>query len=48
MPAGARLIMTDFVVALDQVAAAFRLRGTIMTPGVGIQLRDELVAYFWT
>ena len=43
-----RLIMTDFVVGLDQVTAAFRLRGTFMTSGVGIRLHDGAEAYFWT
>ena len=43
-----RMFMTDFVVGLDQIAVAFRLRGTVMTSGVGIRLRDGLLAYFWT
>jgi hypothetical protein len=43
-----RLMLRDFDADLDQVAAAFRLRGTIMTSGVGIRRRDGVIAYFWT
>ena len=44
----ARVLVTDFVVDLDMIATAFRLRGTMMTAGVGIRLHDGVVAYFWT
>jgi hypothetical protein len=43
-----RLMLPNFDVDLDDVAAAFRLRGTVMTSGVGIRRRDGVIAYFWT
>lgn len=41
-------MFTDFEVPLREIAAAFPLRGTLMTSGVGIELSDGLLAYFWT
>ena len=40
--------MTDFIVDLSQIEAAFRLRGHLMTSGVGLRLRGGVNAYFWT
>lgn len=44
----ARLVLTDFVVPLGQLASAARLRGQLMTSGVALRLRDGNEAYFWT
>ena len=43
-----RVTFSDFEVRLDQITAAFRLRGTLMTSGVGFELSDGQIAYFWT
>jgi hypothetical protein len=39
---------SPFIARLDQIDAAYRLRGVVMTAGVGIRLRNGVVAYFWT
>jgi hypothetical protein len=44
----ARQMVPDFDVKLDEIAAAFRLKGSLMATGVGIRLREGLIAYFWT
>lgn len=41
-------MFSDFHVRLRDVAAAFRLRGTLMTSGVGFELSNGQLAYFWT
>ncbi len=41
-------MFSDFEVPLEEVAAAFLLRGTFMTSGIGIELSDGQLAYFWT
>jgi uncharacterized protein DUF2510 len=43
-----RAMFSDFEVRLEEITAAFRLRGTFMTSGVGFELSDGLLAYFWT
>jgi hypothetical protein len=43
-----RAMFSDFEVRLDEITAAFRLRGTFMTSGVGFELSDGQVGYFWT
>jgi hypothetical protein len=43
-----RAMFSDFEVRLNEITAAFRLRGTFMTAGVGFELSDGQVAYFWT
>ncbi len=43
-----RAMFSDFEVRLDQITAAFRLKGTFMTSGVGFELSDGQVGYFWT
>ena len=41
-------MFSDFRVALSDIAVAFRLGGGPLASGVGIQLTDGNVAYFWT
>lgn len=41
-------MMGDFVVRLDLVEAAFKVRGRLQSSGVGLRLRDGSIAYFWT
>jgi hypothetical protein len=41
-------MFTDFRVALSDIAVAFRLGGGPLTSGVGVQLSDGTVGYFWT
>lgn len=41
-------MFSDFEVPLSEITAAFRLRGTFMTSGVGFELSDGQLAYFWT
>jgi hypothetical protein len=41
-------VMRDFVIPLDQVAAAFPLSGRRMTRGIGVSMPAGQVAYFWT
>ncbi|MHB1726654.1 MAG: DUF2510 domain-containing protein [Acidimicrobiales bacterium] len=41
-------MFSDFEVLLSEISAAFRLRGTFMTSGVGFELSDGQLAYFWT
>lgn len=41
-------IFSDFEVSLHDIAAAFPLRGTFMSSGVGFELSDGQLAYFWT
>lgn len=41
-------IFSDFEVSLRDIAAAFPLRGTFMTSGIGFELSDGQLAYFWT
>jgi hypothetical protein len=41
-------MFSDFEVPLREIAAAYRLRGTFMTTGVGLELSDGQLAYFWT
>lgn len=41
-------MFSDFEVPLSEVTTAFRLRGTFMTSGVGFELSDGQLAYFWT
>lgn len=41
-------MFSDFEVPLGEITAAFRLRGTFMTAGVGFELSDGQLAYFWT
>ena len=43
-----RAMFSDFEARFDQITAAFRLRGTFMTSGVGFELSDGQVGYFWT
>ena len=38
----------DFKVPLSQITAAFPLKSSFMAAGVGFQLSDGEVAYFWT
>src|SRR5580692_11227176 len=44
----ARVMFSDFEVPLDEINSAFRLRGTFMASGVGFELSDGQLAYFWT
>jgi hypothetical protein len=44
----ARVMFSDFEVPLSEIVAAFRLNGTLFTSGVGFQLSDGQLAYFWT
>jgi hypothetical protein len=41
-------MFTEFEVPLKEIAAAFPLTGTFMTSGVGFELSDSQLAYFWT
>jgi hypothetical protein len=41
-------LFTEFRVRLDQVRSAFRLRGRVMTSGVGFTMTDGHTGYFWT
>jgi hypothetical protein len=41
-------MFSDFEVPLRQITAAFMLRGSVMTSGVGFELSDGQLAYFWT
>jgi hypothetical protein len=41
-------MLTDFSVPLDAIAAAFPLRPGLMRFGVGFEMTDGQVAYFWT
>ncbi len=41
-------MFSDFEVPLPEITAAFMLRGSFMTSGVGFELSDGQVAYFWT
>jgi hypothetical protein len=41
-------MFTDFRVALSDIAIAFRLRGGPLASGVGFELSDGSIAYFWT
>jgi hypothetical protein len=41
-------MFSDFEVPLREVKAAFMLSGSFMTSGVGFELSDGQVAYFWT
>ena len=41
-------VLSDFEVPLRDITAAFRLRGTFMSSGVGFELSDGQLAYFWT
>jgi hypothetical protein len=40
--------MPAFEVAPGDIAVSFPLRGKVMTAGIGIELSDGRVAYFWT
>jgi hypothetical protein len=42
------VMFSDFEVPLREITAAFRLKGTFMTSGVGFELSDGQLAYFWT
>jgi hypothetical protein len=42
------VMFSDFEVRLGEIDAAFRLCGTFMTSGVGFELSDGQLAYFWT
>lgn len=44
----ARVFSGDYDVPLSEIAVAFPLRGLFMTSGVGFELADGAVAYFWT
>lgn len=44
----ASVMFTGFEVPLREIASAFPLRGTFMTAGVGLELSDGQLAYFWT
>lgn len=41
-------LLASFEVPIDQVTAAFPLRGRILTAGIGLTTRNEATAYFWT
>jgi hypothetical protein len=41
-------MFSDFEVPLREVTAAFSLTGSFMTSGVGFELSDGQLAYFWT
>lgn len=41
-------MFSDFEVPIREIAVAFRLSGRLMTRGVGFELSDGQVAYFWT
>jgi len=41
-------MFTEFEVPLKEIASAFPLTGTFMTSGVGFELSDSQLAYFWT
>ena len=41
-------MFSDFEVPLHEITAAFLLRGTFMTSGLGFELSDGQLAYFWT
>jgi hypothetical protein len=41
-------MFSDFEVPLREINTAFRLKGTFMTSGVGFELSDGQLAYFWT
>ena len=41
-------MFTEFEVPLKEIAAAFPLTGTFMASGVGFELSDSQLAYFWT
>ena len=40
-------MFSDFEVPLNEISAAFLLSGTFMTSGVGFQISDGQLAYFW-
>lgn len=44
----AKLMLTQYEVALADVEVAFEARGTLGSPAVGLRMRDGTVAYFWT
>jgi len=44
----ASVMFTGFEVPLREIASAFPLRGTFLNPGVGFELSDGQLAYFWT
>jgi hypothetical protein len=43
-----KLMFGDFEVPLNEITAAFPLKSSFMAAGVGFQLSDGEVAYFWT
>ena len=38
----------DVVVPWGEVASAYRLKGHVLTPGVGFEIADGRTCYFWT
>jgi hypothetical protein len=44
----AKIMFSGFEVELNQIAAAFPLKSSFMAAGVGFQLTDGQLAYFWT
>jgi hypothetical protein len=42
------VMFTGFDVSLHEIASAFSLRGSFMTAGVGLELSDGQLAYFWS
>lgn len=44
----AAVMFSDFEVPLREITVAFRLGGSFMTSGVGLELSDGQLAYFWT
>jgi len=47
-PRVARKLLAEFIVPVDQVSAAFPLRGRVLTAGIGLTTSDGATAYFWT
>jgi hypothetical protein len=43
-----KIMFGDFEVPLNEITAAFPLKSSFMAAGVGFQLSDGEVAYFWT
>ena len=43
-----KLMFSDFEVPLNKITAAFPLTSSFMAAGVGFQLSDGQLAYFWT
>jgi hypothetical protein len=41
-------MFSEFEVPLNEITAAFLLNGTFMTSGVGFEISDGQLAYFWT